>query len=886
MADGTTTQEQTWDPVAELRSRYPGVADQPDDKIREHLSDPKNFRSAFPEYAHLDDQTIRRNMGTKATEENLPGATPLLREKVNQGVATMQPPTQFEKERTDGEGFFKHGLSVLGNQLKGSAESTYAPIIQGYKGYEQSRAEGGGILPSIAAGAGRGAKEIPLLPGIPGTSASSFEAMAHAPEEYKGRREAGYGPAYSALAPIAAQGIGVNLPSMEHEASLGHTGAVAAEAAVPAGEIAAGYGIHAVPGLSEGIAKVPGKVADVMHNPFNIGLSGEEMITKGVRPRARATGWEDAMQSPGVQRSILEYHNESPIASMDQFKDAVPEIKDRLWDEKVQPALDRQGARGVDMKPVGQMVRNAITPEMREFHPEKVQALEDLATKLERARTVEEANRLQKYANAQLDSYFNKYPTSRRSAFATNPDTMEWELARRGVRDQLLKTLEDAGETEIGDARKDYGRLTTIQKELERKVNVNARKSTMSLPRILGMVGALPTAGLSVAAGELAHHLAQPDVLIRRGIANLHPPEAPAFEPPAPFVPPQYAEPANPVRAALPAPAVPAEWNAGPSGPVRGGRWTTPAGLLPGPVHGLLPGIGELAPRGVPLEMPGAAELAHPEMFPHEPIGVEAPRQVYRSPETGQMQRGYKGEMPPRIIGATAEGGPMRESVTPISAPIRAPGAATPPTPPIPEAEGLLPRIGGPGREGILGNIGELQKSGVEKLAVGDTFVDEKGEPRRIVDIKDGKIETADGTKRTYEDEVGHLGEINSPRAQLARGGKLIAQEAEPSEAERYLNYLGREAPEVELGEEAGPRANASGQPGGGGLEEQARMNAEREQGVRYFREDAGGKRTPLIGLGRQDLRAQPGGQVIRVEANGRETVLDARPIARRLTRP
>ena len=33
---------------------------------------------------------------------------------------------------------------------------------------------------------------------------------------------------------------------------------------------------------------------------------------------------------------------------------------------------------------------------------------------------------------------------------------------------------------------------------------------------------------------------------------------------------------------------------------------------------------------------------------------------------------------------------------------------------------------------------------------VGDTFVDEKGEPRRITEIEDGKIKTADGTLRNY----------------------------------------------------------------------------------------------------------------------------------------
>lgn len=71
--------------------------------------------------------------------------------------------------------------------------------------------------------------------------------------------------------------------------------------------------------------------------------------------------------------------------------------------------------------------------------------------------------------------------------------------------------------------------------------------------------------------------------------------------------------------------------------------------------------------------------------------------------------------------------------------------------------------------------IGPVKQTGMEDLKTGDTFVDDTGEPRRIMEITDdGKIHTADGSERTYEGDVEHLGEINSARAQLARGGKFI----------------------------------------------------------------------------------------------------------------
>src|ERR1700676_1179463 len=51
-----------WDAVGELKKRYPGIANETDQKILQHLSKPNNFRSAFPEYKHLDDKTIQNNI--------------------------------------------------------------------------------------------------------------------------------------------------------------------------------------------------------------------------------------------------------------------------------------------------------------------------------------------------------------------------------------------------------------------------------------------------------------------------------------------------------------------------------------------------------------------------------------------------------------------------------------------------------------------------------------------------------------------------------------------------------------------------------------------------------------------------------------------------------
>jgi len=286
-----------------------------------------------------------------------------------------------------------------------------------------------------------------------------------------------------------------------------------------------------IPAAKTAIAKVG--------EPFHIGMTGEELLKKGVSPRAQATGWDEAVARPGVQRALVEHNKATPINSAADLDEAIPVMKDKIWTEKVEPALERQGQRPVDMKPVADAIRSekVISKEMQRFEPEEAAKLNKLADDLSHAETVESANGLLKYVNGKLETYFQKYPSARRANLMNNPETAGWEAARQTIRQQFLKTLEDAGETQVRDARGDYGALETMGKEVERRVNVAERQKPWSLPRILGVTGALPTAGTSLALGELIHHLNKPDVLIRRGVGRLEPPPEAPFTAPPKFTP-------------------------------------------------------------------------------------------------------------------------------------------------------------------------------------------------------------------------------------------------------------------------------------------------------------------------------------------------------------
>ena len=242
-----------------------------------------------------------------------------------------------------------------------------------------------------------------------------------------------------------------------------------------------------------------------------------------------------------------------------------------------------------------------------------------------------------------------------------------------------------------------------------------------------------------------------------------------------------------------------------PLGPITGEQ--LPLGL-PGAHHDLFnlpqtPKVGErsYAPEGVKgmlpppsateLPPPGTAELAHPRMFPQEAGSAPAEPQVFRQPKgkpgAGRMAKGFTSEPVERTVGQTAEGGPIGEAE---AGKLRE------------KIDAGREKVGGKGREGL---IQPINTTAAEDLKVGDTFVDEKGEPRRITDIgEDGKIKTADGTLKNYnEGKIKHLGEINSPKALNARGGMFHPSEEVPEEVGE-VKKKGEEEDRYDLGEIGG----------------------------------------------------------------------------------
>ena len=116
---------------------------------------------------------------------------------------------------------------------------------------------------------------------------------------------------------------------------------------------------------------------------YTIGMPGEAMVKKGVAPYAKQTGYDAAMEQ--ASNEILRQHEETPIKSVKDLHEALPEIQQRIEQERMDPVARR---RAEEILPRDRMIRiqgriaNAASPALKEFDEESAAEIQALADKI------------------------------------------------------------------------------------------------------------------------------------------------------------------------------------------------------------------------------------------------------------------------------------------------------------------------------------------------------------------------------------------------------------------------------------------------------------------------------------------------------------------------
>jgi hypothetical protein len=654
----------------------------------------------------------------EATEENLPGSTPLLRAAVNKGVAKMKPPTPYEKEvNQDRGGVISQGLGTIGRQIKGWAASTVAPYTKGYEQYEQARQAGMSVPASIGAGVVRGIGnaamgEDPL---------EKLQQTVNIPKDYKERREAGYGPIYSAAAPQVAGAVGVDLPTMEEAARVGNTPGVIAEAAVPAGEVLAGEAAHSP--LGQKILRAPIDIArgTPLTEEGRLAAAGRQALTVK-KPSMSETEYAQKVNDalPDLQRVAQD--NPGVIKTP---REAVGRINNRIgqMEEPISQHLSANPGEVVSATDYANDLHNNVDQALRNA-PTKLTEKEIAAAKnkvdelfnQEGDQPLGEIEKIRRRLNTEAEDYFNSRPADKRVMDASDATAIAQRAAADYLRQRLYGTdagpgwLERAGVTAVNadgkqipmaEFRRRVGNLIEVRNHFEDAItraentgDWSPFQKWRSGPSLaaggIGAIGGLVAGGpfgalLGSLAGEGMKawgdylHSKNPNLNVEKMFRNLERTGTPNV--------------AN-IQTRQPIVDFPQGQGAMP-----------PAAL---PQHGPVPPPGNFQMENL---RPNQTAMWQQQVGAPPPLETGAPSAPYREPIGPQPAP--EAPIPPiqgQQLGLHIPGGPEEAplfNVNPINAPKNVPDIGGAPPPEVPSGEAPPKAIGGPGREGALERMQE-----------------------------------------------------------------------------------------------------------------------------------------------------------------------------------
>jgi hypothetical protein len=220
--------------------------------------------------------------------------------------------------------------------------------------------------------------------------------------------------------------------------------------------------------------------------------------------------------------------------------------------------LGPNAKRAVDGSPIAEAMRQTIPDQLILENPQRADAIAANADVYRRPFTVEQLDDFLKTTNAQLESYYNKYPTSQRKALAGDPQVAALEAKAKAIRDVLYKALDDPGQGAAArELNQRYGSLINLESEAHRRLNVALRQAPESLSEQISkwsaagqaakgifrlmrgdMTGAADIGG-ALTQRQMAQWLKEQntsDALIKAAFKNYNTPSAPVDIPP-PFKP-------------------------------------------------------------------------------------------------------------------------------------------------------------------------------------------------------------------------------------------------------------------------------------------------------------------------------------------------------------
>jgi len=347
-------------------------------------------------------------------------------------------------------------------------------------------------IPGLRAGGGIAA--VPFITG-PQEIAAGVTNLQKEGQRVHGARQVVEGSLTTASTLLPAAAVTAPIPTL-----------IALGAGTVSGE-AAGAGARLL-GASEDVAALTGDAAALLAGgkvakskpTVKIGQLAERVIpsvvpkdanvamTKAVKPLSRNLEFTRALDRALPEVKAAEADLGRSIAGVDDMIEAVKLAKQRVWEQREQftgPA--RAMNSQVDLTPVADAMIKAIPEKLKLEDPAAAARLIETANKYRGKFSIQDAEAFLKTTNAEMDSYYAKYPTARRQAAIANPDTAALDAQAKALRTQIYRTLDAPGQgSGPRELSQRYGSLLNLEEELYRRRNVAARQQPDSLSEQVG----------------------------------------------------------------------------------------------------------------------------------------------------------------------------------------------------------------------------------------------------------------------------------------------------------------------------------------------------------------------------------------------------------------
>ena len=295
-----------------------------------------------------------------------------------------------------------------------------------------------------------------------------------------------------------------------------------------AADIAKGTG-----GIVKGAAKV---AAGTITQPIEaMRESPEERIRRAAGGSAGVNERDFIENAKRTLPYLVEENKTSKISTPEDVAEAAHSQKTALWNDKLGGA---HPGMTIDGDAIAQDIKDGINTSTRRHFPEVTEALEKWADTFKGPYALDDAMSAITDFNTKLRNFYKQSPSEQFKMATADPKLGMLQDAADSLRDHAFTKLEDLGEKNIPELRKDYGALNQLQRVFEKRAVVYGRQAPIDLKQSIGAIAAVASGHpLASAVPFITKYLNSPEHLIKSAVEKAGKQQslpAPKSPPPSP----------------------------------------------------------------------------------------------------------------------------------------------------------------------------------------------------------------------------------------------------------------------------------------------------------------------------------------------------------------